>query len=525
MKKVAIVGVEGSGKTVMLAGLGDLYTYPDEEGYMLVPKNFSTAAYVAEKIERMRKGEWPAATADDVMEGLDWMLKRRVQGGRQRPERICEVSFLDFAGEVYRTAFGIGEGDPSLAEQAKELKRYVREADDLLVLINLRDVIVHGVRDRRVQEAMWITKAILDAALSEENGRKAPRAAIVLSQADSYAETIKECGGAKGVLQKYLPYVAYDYEWLDVFAASAVDKTKLDDDGTAVPEADFTSKGLLPIMTWIRGEEVSDGGGSGVTSETPGGGRGVTALPGGTRVSSTDHQAGDVKTLVLPGGAKMEMVWCPPGEFMMGSPVTEEGRYDNEMQHLVRLTKGFWLGKYPVTQAQWQSVMGNNPSHFKGEVRPVENVSWDDFQEFLKSVNASLKYGVRLPTEAEWEYACRARTTGSYGGTGRLDEMGWHAGNSGMTTHPVGQKRPNAWGLFDMHGNVWEWCNDRYGNYPLGTVSDPTGPASGGTRVLRGGSWYNGARDCRSAYRRRNDSDIRSYNYGFRLCCSAEPRG
>ena len=281
MKKVAIVGVEGSGKTVMLAGLGDLYTYPDEEGYMLVPKNFSTAAYVAEKIERMRKGEWPAATADDVMEGLDWMLKRRVQGGRQRPERICEVSFLDFAGEVYRTAFGIGEGDPSLAEQAKELKRYVREADDLLVLINLRDVIVHGVRDRRVQEAMWITKAILDAALSEENGRKAPRAAIVLSQADSYAETIKECGGAKGVLQKYLPYVAYDYEWLDVFAASAVDKTKLDDDGTAVPEADFTSKGLLPIMTWIRGEEVSDGGGSGVTSETPGGGRGVTALPGG----------------------------------------------------------------------------------------------------------------------------------------------------------------------------------------------------------------------------------------------------
>ena len=281
MKKVAIVGVEGSGKTVMLAGLGDLYTYPDEEGYMLVPKNFSTAAYVAEKIERMRKGEWPAATADDVMEGLDWMLKRRVQGGRQRPERICEVSFLDFAGEVYRTAFGIGEGDPSLAEQAKELKRYVREADDLLVLINLRDVIVHRVRDRRVQEAMWITKAILDAALSEENGRKAPRAAIVLSQADSYAETIKECGGAKGVLQKYLPYVAYDYEWLDVFAASAVDKTKLDDDGTAVPEADFTSKGLLPIMTWIRGEEVSDGGGSGVTSETPGGGRGVTALPGG----------------------------------------------------------------------------------------------------------------------------------------------------------------------------------------------------------------------------------------------------
>ena len=271
MKKVAIVGVEGSGKTVMLAGLGDLYTYPDEEGYLLVPKNFSTAAYVAEKIERMRKGEWPAATADDVMEGLDWTLKRRIQDGRLRPETICEVSFLDFAGEVYRTAFGVGAGNASLAEQAEELKRYVREADDLLVLINLRDVIVHGIRDRRVQEAMWITKAILDAALAEESGRKAPRAAIVLSQADSYADTIKDCGGAQGVLRKHLPYVAYDYEWLDVFAASAVDKTKLDDDGNAVPAEDFTSQGLLPIMTWIRGEKVSDGGG-----------RGATALPVGT---------------------------------------------------------------------------------------------------------------------------------------------------------------------------------------------------------------------------------------------------
>ena len=269
MKKVAIVGVEGSGKTVMLAGLGDLYTYPDEEGYFLAPKNFGTAAYVAEKIARMRKGEWPAATADDVMEGLDWTLERKEPGARRPPEKICEVSFLDFAGEVYRTAFGIGAGDPSLAEQAEELKRYVSEADELIVLINLRDVIANGLGDTRVQEAMWITNAILDAALSEHGGRKVPRAAIVLSQADSYEETIKACDGAIGVLRKHLPHVANRYDWLDVFAASAVDKTKLDDDGNAVPAADFTSKGLLPIMTWIHGEVVSDGGG-----------REATALPG-----------------------------------------------------------------------------------------------------------------------------------------------------------------------------------------------------------------------------------------------------
>ena len=252
MKKVAIVGVEGSGKTVMLAGLGDLYTYPDEDGYFLVPKNFGTAAYVTEKIKRMRKGEWPAATAGDEMQGLDWALRRRKPDSRERPESICEVSFLDFAGEVYRTAFGIGAGDQSLAEQAMELKRYVKEADDLIVLINLRDVIMHGIRDRRVQEAMWITNAILETALSEQAGRKQPRAAIVLSQADSYADTIRVCGGAVGVLQKYLPHVANNYGWLDVFAASAVDKTVLDGDGNVVPAPDFQPTQLSAIMDWIK---------------------------------------------------------------------------------------------------------------------------------------------------------------------------------------------------------------------------------------------------------------------------------
>ena len=258
MKKVAIVGVEGSGKTVMLAGLGDLYTYPDEEGYFLAPKNFGTAAYVAEKIERMRKGEWPSATAGDEMQGLDWTLRRRKPGSRGRPDDICEVSFLDFAGEVYRTAFGIGAGDVSLAEQAEELKRYVSEADDLIVLINLRDVIVHGIRDKRVQEAMWITNAILDAALAEDAGRKAPHAAIVLSQADSYTDTIEACGGAAGVLQKYLPHVANNYGWLDIFSVQAVDKTAMDDDGNIVPARDFSTEGLRPIMGWVLENIVDD---------------------------------------------------------------------------------------------------------------------------------------------------------------------------------------------------------------------------------------------------------------------------
>ena len=289
MKKVAIVGVEGSGKTVMLAGLGDLYTYPDEDGYFLAPKNFGTAAYVAEKIERMRKGEWPSATAGDEMQGLDWTLKRREPGARKPAEKVCEVSFLDFAGEVYRAAYGIsGSGDASLKEQAEELKQYVCGADELIVLINLRDVITNGLRDKRVQEAMWITKSILDTALGDDAGEKAPRAAIVLSQADSYADTIKSCGGALGVLEKYLPHVANDYGWLDVFAANAVDKTALDDDGNVVPAVDFTTQGLLPILKWIRGEDVSSGGRG---DATPGGGRGATALPGGPRLSRPNESS------------------------------------------------------------------------------------------------------------------------------------------------------------------------------------------------------------------------------------------
>ena len=260
MKKVAIVGVEGSGKTVMLAGLGDLYTYPDEDGYFLVPKNFGTAAYVAEKIARMRRGEWPSATAGDETQGLDWTLKRRSGAANGRPDTICEVSFLDFAGEVYRAAYGISSGgDASLKEQAEELKQYVCGADELIVLINLRDVITNGLGDKRVQEAMWITKSILDTALGD-GAAAAPRAAIVLSQADSYASTIEACGGARGVLDRYLPYVAAEYSWLDVFEANAIDKTTLDGDGNLVPAADFTTHGLLPIMNWIRASDMSGRG-------------------------------------------------------------------------------------------------------------------------------------------------------------------------------------------------------------------------------------------------------------------------
>ena len=244
MRKVAIVGVEGSGKTVMLAGLGELYTHPDTKGYFLSPKNYDTSAYVTDKIRRMRQGEWPAATAGDAVQGLNWTLKRKIQG--QQPESVCEVSFLDFPGEVYRAAFGIGKGigDAEVASAAESLKQYVRMADELIVLINLHDVITKGRGDPRVEESIWITKAILDSALINAADRKPKKPAIVISQADSYKSTIEKYGGAKGVLNEYLPHVANSYDWLDMFSVSAVDKTRVDDDGLVVPASDFQPTGL-----------------------------------------------------------------------------------------------------------------------------------------------------------------------------------------------------------------------------------------------------------------------------------------
>ena len=237
-----------------------------------------------------------------------------------------------------------------------------------------------------------------------------------------------------------------------------------------------------------------------------------------------EPMAGTVKEIELSGGVKMKFVWCPPGSFTMGSPTDEDELGDDETQHPVTLTKGFWMGQYEVTQAQWRSVMGDNPSNFRGDDdRPVERVSWEDCQKFVEKCNAVVK-NVRfvLPTEAQWEYACRAGSTGPFAGTGDLAEMGWCSYNGGEKTHPVGQKKPNAWNLYDMHGNVCEWCADWYGTYE-GDSTDPTGPASGESRVLRGGGWDNGPRDSRSASRNWFRPGCRYYDLGFRLLCSAGP--
>ncbi len=226
-----------------------------------------------------------------------------------------------------------------------------------------------------------------------------------------------------------------------------------------------------------------------------------------------------------------KFVLIPAGSFMMGSPTSEPKRDDDERQHRVTISKPFYMQTTEVTQGQWQAVMGSNPSHFSscGDDCPVEQVSWNDAQEFIRRLNA--KEGTnqyRLPTEAEWEYACRAGTTtpfafGSCLSTnqanydGNYPLPGCNKGAYRGSTVSAGSFAPNSWGLHDMHGNVWEWCRDRYGDYPSGSVTDPAGPSSGSFRVNRGGSWFFNARDCRSAYRSRSDPGGRSFDLGFRL--------
>jgi formylglycine-generating enzyme required for sulfatase activity len=213
----------------------------------------------------------------------------------------------------------------------------------------------------------------------------------------------------------------------------------------------------------------------------------------------------------------MKLVLIPKGTFMMGSPIEEEGRNRGEEQHQVTIGKDYYLGVTEVTQGQYEKVMGTNPSYFQKRVirksdssmYPVESVSWEDAVEFCKKLSdlaeekkADRVY--RLPTEAEWEYACRAGSKAAYSfgaNSKTLDYYAWFGENSGNQTHPVGEKKANAWGLYDMHGNVYEWCSDWFGEYPKGAVSDPSGPKGGTLRVYRGGGWHLEAARCRSASR------------------------
>ena len=254
---------------------------------------------------------------------------------------------------------------------------------------------------------------------------------------------------------------------------------------------------------------------------------GVSSLLADEPAKPVEVQVTKEKTIENSIG--MKFVPIPAGTFTMGSPAAEKGRFDNETQHQVTLTKSFYMGRTEVTQGQWKKVMGTEP--WKGESfvqegddYPAVDFSWNDAVEFCKKLSAMENRVYRLPTEAEWEYACRGgtKTAFSFGDDeGELSKYAWFDGNAWDVgeryAHQVGQKLPNAFGLHDMHGNVWEWCSDWFSEYPSGPLTDPQGPNTGSSRVLRGGSWYVGPNYVRCAHRYFNTPGHRYYNYGFRL--------
>ncbi|HUF60638.1 MAG TPA: formylglycine-generating enzyme family protein [Verrucomicrobiales bacterium] len=272
--------------------------------------------------------------------------------------------------------------------------------------------------------------------------------------------------------------------------------------------------------------------------------------------------AGAAKEIVydLGNGVKLTLCWCPAGVFLIGSPVSEAGRQEDEIQHEVTLSQGFWMAKTETTQEQWEAVMSGNPSAYRGERLPVDSVTWEEATAFAAACTERLQregklaagWEFRLPSEAQWEYGCRAGTTAAYfsgDGEGALRRVGWYDGNSvrkpsriagllqslpvvggwipkGAPTgepKPAGEKEANGFGLQDMHGNVWEWCEDWYGEYEEGSAVDPVGPSEGDHRVLRGGSWFLDADWCRSAYRAGGRPGYRFRNQGFRVCLVPGP--
>ena len=246
--------------------------------------------------------------------------------------------------------------------------------------------------------------------------------------------------------------------------------------------------------------------------------------------SGSSSMASGSNTISIPvkDGISIDMVKVEAGTFMMGATSEMKDSYDDpdsdeKPVHQVTLTNDYYMGKYEVTQALWEAVMDSNPSNSKGDNLPVETVSWNDCQDFISKLNSMTGRKFRLPTEAEWEYAARGgkKSRGyQYSGNSNISDVAWYDGNSGSKTHPVGTKQANELGIYDMSGNVYEWCQDWYGSFSSSSQTNPTGADSGSSRVFRGGSWYGNARYCRLSFRDCTPPDCRGYNLGLRLALS-----
>lgn len=484
MGKVAIVGVEGSGKTVLMAGLCECFKQVSgSDDPYLMPENKAAHMFMMQVPHKLRvKREWPAATNIDGLRTMKWTL-------RKGQTILEEIEMLDYPGELYRLAFDDDARSAEIEAKRPELNEFLGHLTDakvLVVLLNLANLENPGENAKNA-ETIWLTRKIFDYAARLPN---IERQMLVFTQADRYEEQLEAAGGAQALYKRDLPMMHILYPNLLVTAVSAVDQVNAEN----CPCEGFSSQGCEDLMNLILNDSTIN-------------------LPDGYG-----------KKIMIAEGEGMDFVWCPPGTFLMGSPETEDGRNTDESQHKVILTKGFFIGKYPVTQRQWEVVMGCNGAFHKvggfigfgaatNPKHPMENVQRYEMHNFIQKLNGRLTSGIfRLPTEAEWEYACRAGTATAYAGDPNL--MTWHAGNSNNMTREVGRKQPNAWGIYDMHGNVWEMCQDNYSKaYPT-ALNDPLFVNSDWVSVVRGGSFASGKNNCRSACRSHSAGER---TIGFRL--------
>ena len=304
--------------------------------------------------------------------------------------------------------------------------------------------------------------------------------------------------------------------------------------GGEVTEGDFTvtARGVCWGTTdnpTIDDSHTVDGGGAGsFTSNITGLTENTTYYVRAYATSSAGTVYGETRTFetnnpntFTVNGVSFEMVYVEGGSFDMGATTEQGSDAENDEKPVHRVTlSGYYIGRCEVTQELWEAVMGSNPSYFKGAQNPVESVSWNDCQNFIKKLNSLTGRTFRLPTEAEWEYAARGGNKSlhyKYSGSGNIGDVAWYSSNSGDKTHAVGTKTANELGIYDMSGNVWEWCSDWYGGYSAGAQTNPQGPSSGSYRVLRGGSWYDYARNCRVSNRSSYDPSISGSIRGLRL--------
>ena len=247
-------------------------------------------------------------------------------------------------------------------------------------------------------------------------------------------------------------------------------------------------------------------------------------INGTSDASTSDSESGADTLEFTVGDVSFKMIRVEHGEFMMGATDEQENPSDDEKPaHRVTLTDDYYIGETQVTQALWEAVMGNNPSYFKYDNLPVENVSWDDCHEFTEKLNRMTGKRFRLPTEAEWEFAARGGNKSNhtqYSGSNELNDVAWHGNKNGATTYPIRTKKPNELGIYDMSGNVWEWCQDWYGEYNESSQPNPAGPSNGFKRIDRGGSCFSIDWHCRLSFRRNCSPAYRSNEQGVRIVLS-----